>query len=84
MASRAGYVRMQTVADHSKVTEWLNWRDTEVEWHALDATHTEVTARVHFDRGLDPAWYFTPWERFAARQAADYLITANATPSGAQ
>lgn len=82
--SRAGYVRMQTVADGSKVTEWLHWRDTEVEWRALDASHTQVTARVHFDRGLDPAWYFTAWERFAARKAAEYLITANATPEGVQ
>ena len=32
------------------------------------------------DRQLDPYWYFGPWEQFAVGQAANYLITANATP----
>jgi hypothetical protein len=82
--SQPGYLRMQTVSDGSKVIEWLHWRDTEVAWRSVDATHTRVTTRVHFDRGLDPAWYFTAWERFAAQQAAEYLITANATPAGAR
>jgi len=80
--SKPGYVRMEVVSDKSKVTEWLWWRDTEVMWRAVDAGHTAVTARVHFDRGLDPAWYFTAWERFAVKEAAGYLIAANAVPGG--
>ncbi len=82
--ARTGYVRMQVVSDGSKVTEWLRWRDTEVLWRPLDASHTEVVARVHYERGLDPAWYFGAWEHFAVRQAADYLIEANATPVDAR
>ena len=45
-----------------------------------DAQHTSVSWRIRFERRLDPAWYFTSWERVAVRQAAEYMIQANATP----
>jgi hypothetical protein len=35
---------------------------------------------VHFERQLDPAWYFASLERAVVKQAAGYLIQANATP----
>jgi hypothetical protein len=78
--SRANYVRMETVSDSTKLTQWVRWRSSEVEWRAIDGQHTAVTWRVHFARELDPAWYFIPWERFTVRQAARYMIEANATP----
>lgn len=79
---RPGYARFETVSDASKLTQWIRWTSSEVEWQALDDGHTKVTWRIHFDRQLDPAWYFTPWERGALRRAAGYLITADATPTG--
>ena len=79
---RPGYVRFETVSDGSKLTQWIRWDASEVEWVPVDAMHTRVTWRIHFDRQLDPAWYFTPWERAAVREAAGYLIDANATPAG--
>jgi hypothetical protein len=79
-----GFVRMETVSDTSKLTQWLRWQNSEVEWRAIDARHTAVTWRIHFVRQLDPAWYFVPWERFAVRQSAEYMIRANATPPFAQ
>jgi hypothetical protein len=79
--SRAGYVRFDAIADHSKVAHWLNWESSEVKWAALDAQRTRVTWTLHFERRLDPAWYFRAWERYAARLAAEYLIRANATPA---
>jgi hypothetical protein len=81
--SRPGYVRFATVSDQSKLTQWLLWDSSEVEWKAIDADHTRVTWRIHFERQLDPAWYFVPWERFAVHEAGIYLIDANATPNGA-
>ncbi len=75
-----GYVRFQTVSDSSKLTQWIRWDSSEVEWQQLDRNHTEVKWRVHFQRQLDPAWYFAPLERAAVDQAARYLIQANATP----
>jgi hypothetical protein len=79
---RAGYVRYETVTDGSKLTQWIRWTSSEVSWMPTDAQHTRVTWRVHFDRELDPAWYFTPWERAAVREAAGYLININAKPAG--
>ena len=75
------YVRFVTVSDTSKLTQWLRWDSSEVVWSAVDLQHTRVTWTIHFERGLDPAWYFTPWERYAVGKAAQYLIAANATPA---
>lgn len=76
-----GYVRFEAVRDDSKLTQWIRWNSSEVQWQQLDAAHTRVTWRVKFDRQLDPAWYFTPLERAAVYEATKYLIEANATPS---
>jgi hypothetical protein len=78
--NRPNYVRMETVSDSTKLTQWVRWQSSEVEWREVDSQHTAVTWRVHFARQLDPAWYFIPWERFTVRQAARYMIDANATP----
>ena len=77
---REGYVRFETVSDSSKLTQWIRWDSSEVEWRRLDPNHTEVKWRVRFERQLDPAWYFAPLERAAVDEAARYLIQANATP----
>ena len=39
-----------------------------------------VTWTLRCLRGLDPAWYFGPMERYAAQLAAGYLIDSVATP----
>jgi hypothetical protein len=78
--SRPNYVRVETVSDSTKLTQWVRWQGSEVEWRPIDAQHTAVNWRVHFARQLDPAWYFIPWERFTVRQAARYMIEANAVP----
>jgi hypothetical protein len=77
-----GYARFETVSDNSKLTQWVRWDSSEVRWQAIDAEHTRVTWRVHFERQLDPAWYFGPWERLAVHEAARFLIDSNATPTG--
>ena len=79
---RPGYVRFRAVSDRSKIAHWLDWKSSEVEWIELDSDHTRVTWKLHFQRRLDPAWYFRPWERYATELAADYLIRSNANPAG--
>lgn len=79
-AREPGYVRFDAVSDHSHIIHWLSWRSAEVRWTSVDAGRTRVEWRLNFRRRLDPAWYFRPWERYAARLAAGYLITTNATP----
>ncbi|MGA7914723.1 MAG: hypothetical protein WCA00_05765 [Candidatus Acidiferrales bacterium] len=82
--SQPGFVHFAVVADHSKIAHWLDWNSSDVTWTALDLHHTQVTWTIHFQRRLDPAWYFSPWERYAVRLAANYLIQANATPAPAE
>ncbi len=80
VASGPGYVRTAPVDDASKLMQWAAWTGSDVEWKPLDATHTQVTWRLSFERELDPAWYFAPLERAVVREAAEYMIAANATP----
>jgi hypothetical protein len=75
-----GFVRWRAVADDSHMTHFLKWQQSQVDWHAIDATHTRVTWTLRYRRGLDPAWYFGPMERYATTLAAGYLIDAVATP----
>jgi len=79
-AVQPGLVRWRAVSDNSHMTHFLTWRSATVTWEAVDAHSTKVTWTLQYDRGLDPAWYFGPWERYVARIAAGYLIDAVATP----
>ncbi len=78
--SRPGLVRWRATSDSSHMTHFLTWRDVVVAYEPIDAATTKVTWTLRYSRGLDPAWYFGPMERYAARLAAGYLIDAVATP----
>jgi len=78
--ARPGLLRWRAVSDSSHMTHFLNWRESIVRWEAIDAQTTRVTWTLNYRRGLDPAWYFGPIERYAVRLAAGYLIDAVATP----
>jgi len=75
-----GYVRWQAVSDSSHMTHFLRWREITAEWSPIDAENSQVTWTIRYERGLDPAWYFGPMERYAVRLAAGYLIDSVATP----
>lgn len=75
-----GHVAWRAASDDSHMPHFLRWRDATVQWQAIDAHATRVTWTLRYRRGLDPAWYFGPWERYAARLAARYLIETVATP----
>jgi hypothetical protein len=74
-------VTFHPLSDSSHIAHWLAWKESLVEWSPVDASHTRVTWTLRFRRGLDPAWYFRPSERYAARLAAGYLIDNLATPT---
>src|SRR5262249_3778689 len=78
--SRPGRVRWRIVSDSSHMAHFLSFRESIVDWEPIDAATTRVTWTIRFDRGLDPAWYFGPMERYVTRLAAGYLIDAVATP----
>jgi hypothetical protein len=78
--ARPGLVRWRAVSDSSHMTHFLMWREIIVQWEPVDANKTRVTWTLRYRRGLDPAWYFGPMERYAARLAAGYLIDSVAAP----
>lgn len=73
-------VDFAAVFDDSYITHWLAWRGAEVRWREVAPGRTEVAWTLRYRRRLDPAWYFGPLERYAARLAAGYLIEALAAP----
>jgi hypothetical protein len=77
---RAGHLHWRAISDDSHMTHFLNWREAVVEWAPVGEHATRVTWSLRYRRGLDPAWYFGPWERYATRLAAGYLIESVATP----
>jgi hypothetical protein len=78
--ARPGLVRWHAVSDTSHMTHFLMWREVAVAWEPVTADTSRVSWTFRYERGLDPAWYFGPMERYAVRLAAGYLIDAVATP----
>jgi len=79
----AGFVRFAAESDTSMIAHWLDWKNVDVRWEQVSPEATRVRWTLRYERRLDPAWYFGPWERYAARLAAGYLIEAVATPGAA-
>ena len=78
--SRPGFLRWRAVSDDSHMTHFLSWEESTVEWQPAGDGNTQVTWTLRYRRGLDPAWYFGPWQRYAAGLAARYRVDAVATP----
>ena len=78
----ASSVTFTAESDTSHIAHWLTWRTSHVAWRAAGPGRTEVTWTIVYDRELDPAWYFGPWERYAVGLAAEVLIDnlANTSP----
>ncbi len=79
---RPGAVIFRVVSDGTKVAHWLNLGSSEVQFREVAPGETEVSWTMRYERLLDPAWYFGPWERYGVRCAAGYLIETIATPGG--
>jgi hypothetical protein len=77
---RSGRVVFRVLSDGTKLAHWLALGSSEVIFREVAPGKTEVRWTIRYDRLLDPAWYFGPWERYAVRLAAGYLIDTLATP----
>ena len=73
-AADANSVRLQTDSDSSHIAHWLKWQDATLRWQALDNGKTRVEWTMRYERSLDPAWYFAPWERYAVGQSGGYFM----------
>jgi hypothetical protein len=80
-ASGPGWVRFEPVSDATKIAEWLSWQSALVSWTDVGHGQTRVRWALTYERRLDPAWYFGPWESLVTTLAADYLIQSAATPN---
>jgi hypothetical protein len=78
--SGRGFARWRAISDTSHMTHYLGWREMSLHWGPSGQNQTSVTCSISYSRDLDPAWYFGPWERYAMRLAAAYLIDTVATP----
>jgi hypothetical protein len=76
-----GWVRFRPVSDATKIAEWLTWQSADVSWTDLGDGRTRVRWALTYQRSLDPAWYFGPWESLVTTLAADYLIQSAAAPT---
>lgn len=75
-----GHVRFDIVSDRTPIANWLGWTASDVTWRPDGPNRTVVTWTLHYERRLDPAWYFGPWQRYAVGLAAGYMIDTAATP----
>jgi len=75
-----GLIRWRAISDDSHMPHFLGWQEASVRWEKRDEQTTSVTWTLRYRRNLDPAWYFAPWEHYAVRLAAGYLIDSVATP----
>ena len=68
------HVKTSVVKNTSYFAKYLAIEGTYVAFTELSDGRTEVALTVHYDRLLDPAWYFGPLQNLAVNQSADYLI----------
>jgi hypothetical protein len=73
-------IKFSVVKDDSYLSHYLKWKHSEVSLEPIDATHTKVTWKLSYERILDPAWYFSPLQHYAATLVARELIDHAATP----
>lgn len=73
-------IKFNVIKDNSYLSHYLKWTSSEVTLESIDENHTKVTWKLSYDRLLDPAWYFSPLQRYAVSLAAGELIDDLATP----
>ena len=78
--NRPNYLRFRPVVNSTVFADWLDIGDSEISWQASEDGATEVEWTIHYQRLLDPYWYFAPIERYAMNLVADYLISSLAQP----
>lgn len=70
----ADFVRTTVVENTSYLANYVQIDGTEVRFTALDDGTTEVALTIHYQRKLDPAWYFGPMQKYAFEASAAYLM----------
>ena len=67
-------IRTSVTRNTSYLAKYLSIQGTEVQFTPISDERTEVALTIHYQRLLDPAWYFGPMQKFAVSRSADYLL----------
>ncbi len=62
--------------DTSYMSNYINFKGTEIQFKQLEENKTEITLTINFERKLDPSWYFKPLEEYGIGQTAHYLMNS--------
>lgn len=68
------HVKTSVTRNTSYLAKYLNIQGTEVQFNPISENQTEIGLTIHYERLLDPAWYFGPMQKLAVSQSADYLV----------
>ena len=68
------YVELVPVFDNTLISQWLKWEKTRFSWKVINDATTELSVTMHYQRKLDPAWYFGMIQKLVVGQAAQVLI----------
>jgi hypothetical protein len=60
--------------DTTKVGQWLRWDSGVLHWEEAKEGQVTLSFTINFTRKLDPIWYFGPMQKYAVREAAEYLL----------
>ena len=63
-----------SIQDESYISNYMTLHGTELAFEPISSEETLVSLTIHFDRMLDPVWYFEPLERFAVKKSAEFLV----------
>lgn len=68
-------IRTRVVHDSTYMAGYLTALGTQLEISEVPTGNTVVSLTLDYHRKLDPAWYFHPLQRIAARQMAEVLLS---------
>lgn len=68
------YVRTRFIEDTSYISNYMRLQGTEIQLDPLGPDETRITLTIHFERTLDPAWYFQPLQRYGIEKTGEFLL----------
>lgn len=68
------FIRTTFIEDSSYIKNYLKLEGTEIHFEQLDDYKTKVSLTIHYQRFLDPAWYFGPLQSYAIGEVAELLL----------
>lgn len=68
------HIKTSVIKNDSYLAGYMDIKGTDINFKAITPTQTHVTLTIHYDRRLDPYWYFGPLQKFTVEKSAVYLI----------